>query len=269
MITIKRQSNRKWEKRPQLYRGRFYYLKRFTQVGLALSGVILVISLLLYFQNSDTLFIKRVEVLGKLRHITKDDVILLSGITPQDKLFSVSLKSITQNIMRFPWIEEVKIRREFPDTIQIAVTERKPAALLKTDSFYYVDGQGKVFKRLQREDDLDLPIISGFSEGFVTKYPQLSKNYLKKALAFLNFIREKPFYEKYPVSEVAFDPVFGYTVFTEDDALEIFYGREDIKAKQDKLERFVTSPHFNMDRYVRMDLASHSKVIARGLLRGE
>lgn len=265
MFSWNRQSNRKWEKRPQLYRGRFFLLKRLAQISLVLCSCVAVISLFLYFRDSDTLYIRHIEVLGDLRHITKDEVVRLAGIGPNDKLFSISLKTVTKNILGYPWIAEARVRREFPDTIQIHVTERDAVALLQAGGLYYVDAEGKVFKRLAAEEDADYPVITGFGREFATRYPQLSKIYLKRTLAFLRDLKGGSFYAARPISEIRFDPVFGYTVYTLQDPLEIYYGLNDIPEKQLKLEKFAQSRQFDSARFVRLDLDARGKIVTRGV----
>lgn len=263
MISLKRPHNRKWQKRPQLYRGRFFYLKQIFQVTILLSIVVSVFGVVLYFQRSEALFIKHIPVSGVLDHISADDVVRLSQITPNDKLFSIDLKTIIENIKRFSWIDEVRVRREFPDTIQIDVQERQPIALLKLKDFYYIDKNGKVFAKVAAHDSPDLPVLTGLDDDFAKRYPALSKIYLKSALDFLSFLQKQNFYQKNVISEIHFDPVIGYTVFTADNNLEIYYGRDATQKKQEKLEKFSQSKHFNPAQFVRLDLDAKNKVIAR------
>jgi hypothetical protein len=204
--------------------------------------------------------------LGDLRHITKDEVVRLAGIGPNDKLFSISLKTVTKNILGYPWIAEARVRREFPDTIQIHVTEREAVALLQAGGLYYVDAEGKVFKRLAAEEDADYPVITGFGSEFATRYPQLSKIYLKRTLAFLRDLKGGGFYAARPISEIRFDPVFGYTVYTLQDPMEIYYGLNDIPEKQLKLEKFAQSRQFDSARFVRLDLDARGKIVTRGVV---
>ena len=262
-MSLKRQHNRKWQKRPQLYRGRFFYLKQILQVTVLLSLVVGIFGVALYFQRSEALFIKHIPVTGTLTHITADDVVRLSQITPNDKLFSVDLKTITQNIKRFSWIAEVRVRREFPDTIQIDIQERAPIALLKLKDFYYIDQSEKVFAKVTSAESPDLPILTGLDDDFAKHYPALSKIYLHEALHFLTFLQGQVFYKNYAISEIHFDPVTGYTVFTADNNLEIYYGRDGVEKKQAKLEKFSQSKHFNPAQFVRLDLDAKNKIIAR------
>lgn len=263
MFWNKNKKNRKWDERPQLYKGRFFYLKQVAQIFLVVFGVVSVLALLNYFRHSEALSIRKVEILGELKHITKDQVLKLSGLEQGDKLFTVSFSDVRENILRFSWIEAVRIRREFPDTIQIFVTERKPMALLLAGSLYLMDESGKIFKKTDKGEALDLPVITGFAREELEKYPYLMKSYLKVSVNVLKYFQEQDFYRNDPVSEVHFDSVSGITVFTKNKGLEVFYGRGDFELKHKSLEKFKLSKYFNNANFVRLDLDSNPKIIAR------
>lgn len=257
--------NRRWNERPQLYRGRFYFFKRLMQVVIVLAGIAGIISAAAYFKNSDTLSIRSVEVLGDLTHLTRDDVIVLSEISKGDKLFSLNLSDVQKNIRRHPWIKQVRVRREFPDKIQIYVTERQPKAVLMSGEAYLVDQKGDVFKKTDGDSVDHLPIVTGFDVGEMQKYPLISRRSLDEVLSFLDFVVAQEFFQNEQISEVHYDRVFGYTVFTRDTGLEIYYGRDDYQEKHRKLERFRLSPQYEQSAFIRLDLDSKDKVVARRL----
>ena len=62
-----------------------------------------------------------------------------------------------------PWVETVRIRRFFPDSLSIAITEREPVAVVNMGFIYYLDKKGNIFKVLNQGDRLDYPVITGFS----------------------------------------------------------------------------------------------------------
>lgn len=265
MFWSQKKKNKKWQGRRQLYKGRFYYLKRVAQGFLVFSALVGVVSLVLYFKNSEALSIKQVQVLGDLNHITKDQVLILSGIRKTDKLFGVDLGKVQDQIKRFSWIQDVRLRREFPDKIQIHITEREPKALLSTGKMYLVDQKGDVFKSLEPGDPLDLPIITGFKADEFKKYPRLMRTYFEFCFTFLGYLENQEFYKGDPISEVHFDRVAGFTVYTKNAGLEIYYGRDDYMIKQRKLEKFKLSEQYEQMAFVRLDLDSKDKVIARKL----
>lgn len=264
-----RHKNKKWEKRPQLYKGRLFYLKRSLQIAGIAFVMITALATYLYFEKSDTLFVKNVTVLGQLKHLLADDVIKISGLKNRDKLFDIDLDKTSQNINRHPWIAEVQVRREFPHTVQIHVKERTAQAVLLINSFYLVDSSGRVFKKMEGNDFHDLPVITGFDENFVNRHPNLSKKYLREALDFLASAQGYDFYKKFRISEINFDAVFGFTVYTKTGQFEVYYGRGDINQKQKKLERFVSSDRFEKDKILRLDLNAKDKIVARILWQAD
>ena len=260
---LKKNNNKKWQRRPQLYKGRFFYVKQVTQMLLVVAFMGCLVALFIYFKNSKTLFIQNIDVLGDHPHISKQNVIKLAKIKPTDKLFSVNLTTIANNIKKFPWIDDVAIRREFPDTLQIHVTEKKPLCLLLVDQIYLVDKNGNILKAKSANEYVDLPLITGFDKEFIEKYPRLSKEYLKSSLQILQALSHEDIYKKDLISEVHFDPVFGFTVFTEKSGLEIYYGKDNIVVKQLKLNKFVTSAEYKKKKFIRLDLDPKNKIIAR------
>jgi hypothetical protein len=48
--------------------------------------------------------------------------------------------------------------------------------------------------------------------------------------------------------------------------MEIYYGRADFEKKHAKLERFYKSRHFNIAKFVRLDLDAKNKVVTRDLV---
>lgn len=248
-----------------MYKGRIFYFKKALQVFLVLSCVAFMGGAWFYVRHSSHLAIKKVEVLGDLYHLTADDVIVLSRIRKSDRLFVLDLDQVRANVTKHPWVADVRVRREYPGTIQIHVTEREPQALLLLDDFYLVDRHGKIFKRRERGDPVDLPVFTGFKKNEIQQYPRLMQRYLGQTLGFLNLLLNGDFYRENPVSEVNFDPAGGFSVFTKRRALEIYYGRGELAAKQAKLEKFKLSGPYQEMAWVRLDLDVPGKVVARAM----
>ena len=260
---LRKKQNRKWQERPQLYRGRFFYVRQIAQVLLAFFVCAAFVSLVLYFRNSQALAIRKVEVFGDLHHLSKEDVVALSEIKYGKNLFTLDLDLVQKNIMRFNWIKEVQIRREFPATVQISIVERKPQALLLADKLYLVDESGKVFANVMANDPKDFPVITGFTVDEMREYPALARERLNQAISFLHFLSVQDFYKENPVAEIHAEGSLGYTVYTVKQGLEIYYGMGDYKEKQAKLEKFKLSKFFEDKRYQRLDLDTKGRVIAR------
>ena len=265
MFGFKRRDNRKWQARPQLYQGRFFYVKQMLQMASVMVLVLLVMATVLYFKNSEALSIRSVEVLGDLNYLSRQDVLWLSEIKKDDKLFALNLSEVQKKIKRHPWVKSVSIRREFPDTIQIYIEQRRPVALLITEDMYLVDDEGVVFKKRESTEPLNLPAITGFKTGELKQYSNLMRYYLNFCLTFLSYMQTQGFYKTESIAELHFDRVGGLTVYTRESGLEIFYGRDHHIKKQLNLEKFKLSKEYNKTAFVRIDLDSADRVIARKL----
>lgn len=263
MFFFKRKKNRKWQERPVLYRGRFFYIRQVAQVALVLSILAVAVATTVYFRNSSALFVKHVAVTGSVKHMTQDEVVALSEIKENDTLFLVSLRHVQQNILRNPWAREVRVRREFPDTIQVQIVEQEPVALLNVGTLYLVNEQGVVFKKADETDPKDLPVISGYDKEELAEFPILMRRSLREALDFLKYLNDQNYFIQEPISEIVVDMAFGYTVYTKNKATEIYYGTGDYQKKQKLLEKFKLSDIFKRQSFARLDLGSPQRIIAR------
>lgn len=255
--------NTKWQRQKPLYKGPYLVLRRGLQAFLAIFFVGCLVAGYLFFKNSDNFKVTSVEVSGEFSHLTEDEVIVLSRLKRGQHLFGIDFQTVRDNILSFPWIANVKLKRKFPDTVQIYIKERKLSALLFAENLYLVDDKGKIFKKLKSEDITDLPIITGFEKDHLLKYPLLMQEYLDDCFAKLKYLQKQNAYQKDSISEIHYDSIFGITIYTKEQGLEIYYGKNNIESKHQKLEKFFASSDFHKTAFVRLDLDSPGKIIAR------
>lgn len=174
--------------------------------------------------------LKNIEV-TETRRVTREDLIAVSGIAPGMDLVRLNLKHTSEHIMQNPWVETVHVRRFFPDTISITVTEHEPVAVVNMGYLYYLDAKGTVFKVLSQGDRLDYPVITGFSDEDLHSDPSGTKNALLATCELLNILREKGAFILADVSEIHYDKGYGFTMFTSSGSLPIKIGSTDFDAK--------------------------------------
>lgn len=105
------------------------------------------------------------------RRLTKGEV--ASAIdTTRNGMFTINMQNVESDLVtRVPWIKDVRIRKEFPATLRVLVSERSPVALLDSGlSLYYVDAEGKVIEKIASgETQPFLPVIKGVTTGAVAR----------------------------------------------------------------------------------------------------
>ena len=94
--------------------------------------------------------------------LSQEEIISLSQIEKGTNLFKIRNAEIKNNIKENAYVDEVKVNRILPNTIEITVTERKVAYLLEYGSSYaYIDEQGYILE-ISSENITDKIKIRGY-----------------------------------------------------------------------------------------------------------
>jgi len=81
---------------------------------------------------SDRFRVRNTEITGN--HIIKTDQIAhLANVSKGVSLFQVPVIAVQRRIESDPWIKRAVVRRRLPDTIEIQVIEREPAAAVRSE----------------------------------------------------------------------------------------------------------------------------------------
>jgi cell division protein FtsQ len=88
--------------------------------------------------------------------------------TPSGKtIFDLNLASLQGALLTEPWIKEVNVRREYPDTLSVRVVERRPVAVLAgRPASAIVDDTGSVIEQWPSTEEIPsawagLPVVHG------------------------------------------------------------------------------------------------------------
>ncbi|MBQ7875673.1 MAG: FtsQ-type POTRA domain-containing protein [Clostridia bacterium] len=105
--------------------------KRQIRPGCLISVVALLFAFIILFLTP-IFSIKQVVCEGNST-IKSQDIIAASGIEINKNIFSTNLGEATKKVLQVPYVESVKITRQLPGTVKIAVVEGKVSAYLKWD----------------------------------------------------------------------------------------------------------------------------------------
>ena len=245
------------------FRGLF---RRFVRV-ISVVVVVSLIGLIVYAAGgfiSRTTFLRleRIEVTG-LKRLTRDEVISLAAVRPGDDLLGMSLRRMGEHIGRNPWVAKVKIRRTFPNTLTIALQEREPVAVINMGFLYYVDGQGEVFKPLTVGDRLDYPVLTGFSEEELTRDPAGCREGIRSGLGLIGLLRNDHQFNLAEISEIHFDKVYGFTLFTQKSGVPVKLGNSDFPAKLQRFARIYRDLQKDLPLLEYVDLDYADRIIVK------
>ena len=139
---VKKKVNKKVIKKidPRKRRARARFLK---WTGL----IILIVTIVLLILLSDLFNINEINVVNNNR-ISSEEIIRLSGIQVNEKMFKFLKIKAKEGIKTNPYIENVKIHRKLNRIIEINVEERVPTFMLvKEEDYYYINNQGYILEK--------------------------------------------------------------------------------------------------------------------------
>jgi cell division protein FtsQ len=201
--------------------------------------------------------IKEISVRG-LKELTEKDVLASAEIKPAQNLLAINTDAVIRRVAANQWVKNVYIGRELPNKLVLEVQERSPLVLVKQASDYYLmDGEGFVFKKLGKSDEVDLPILTGIKAEDKTKSPLF--------LSTLNLLKTISVSSQYAylgtISEIHIDEVFGLSLIS-DTGLYLKLGMGGFESKLNKLTLVLADlEQRGMKKgYLCIDLSDESKV---------
>ena len=110
---------------------------------------------------SSGLTVGEIIVTGR-RNTQHADIALALGTSPGDLLFDVVPRSARERIEALGWVRSATVRRQFPDTVQVNIVERRPFALWQRDGrVALIDREGQVISSKYLSGFGGLPVIVG------------------------------------------------------------------------------------------------------------
>lgn len=105
--------------------------------------------------------IREVAVAGHSR-LTQPEVLARLGLQPGDSLVSIRTSQLEERLAAHPWIQDVWVSRVPLHTLSVRLTERRPAAALKSATqTLLIAEDGQVLSVLPQAEETGLPILVG------------------------------------------------------------------------------------------------------------
>lgn len=119
-------------------------------------AVLTILSFTVFFE------IEKIEVVGNTKYASQQ-LIAQSGVSVGDNLFRVRQKTVKNVLIeKFPYLEDVKLKRSFPPKLTIQVTQEVPLGAVNTPTGYVVIAcSGKVLETGMRTLPEDITVVNG------------------------------------------------------------------------------------------------------------
>ena len=98
--------------------------------------IVLILALIfgtIFVYRSNLFAVENVQVEG-VSHLTSQEITQLAAVADGSTLLRCDADGIIERLKEHAWIQDASIKRKFPHTLEIDITERTPAAVVKIDS---------------------------------------------------------------------------------------------------------------------------------------
>lgn len=117
--------------------------------------------------------LNEVRVEGELKHVTREQVKMISSRYLQGNFFTVNLVKTREAFEKLPWARSVSVRRRWPNRLEVVIEEHE--ALARWGNIALVNTHGELF---HAASDADLPVFYGPGDGVkevATHYGEFSE----------------------------------------------------------------------------------------------
>lgn len=144
---------------------------------LTIMSLILLLAVFFIMISQTTIFnVKKITVEGN-REISKDKIVLASGIVMGENIFKLDIKNAKENLLLHPYISDVKIKRKLPNKLVMKISEREEVATINhLDSYVYIGFDGLILDILKEKKDNKTPLVSGLAIA----HPSIGSNIIYK-----------------------------------------------------------------------------------------
>jgi cell division protein FtsQ len=134
--------------------------------GAVVLCLVMVSAVIGYVFGSETFTIKRIAVSGNNR-LSSGQVQALLGHLVGSNIVAADLEAAKRNLQDAPWVDHVEIRRVFPDSVSVILTEQQASALGQINgTLFLLDDTGKIIDEYgPNYAEFDLPIVHGLTGG--------------------------------------------------------------------------------------------------------
>ena len=126
--------------------------------------------------------VAEIYVEGNLQ-VATDEVVNSLGLAPGTSLLEVDLASLSQRVMKNPWIKEASVGRRLPLALTIHVVERVPEAVFIADRRYLLSADGVILAELDNEDLPTLPTLRAAARRRVRPGDRILSSEMAQGLA--------------------------------------------------------------------------------------
>ena len=174
----------------------------------------------------DTLPIKNVRIIGEFRHLSPEKLQNIVMDVVRDGFFSVDVEAIQKILIVNPWVNKVRVKRIWPDSLDVYVTEQMPVARWGSEGL--INDKAEYFEPPKESIPEGLPMLLGPANTqsiVLNRYVEIQQVLLEKELTVIYLeLDQRRAWE-----------------FRLQNGLRVMLGREEFSRRVNRFDRFVVT----------------------------
>lgn len=161
------------------------------QAAAMLIGMVVLVVFAVAIVYSPFFIVKSVIIKGN-QYVSEQEIRQVAGIKGQENMFLLTTSLMQQRLNKDLRIEQATVRRSFPSTLEVTVTERVPVATIACNYGFLDLGQtGVVLNAYRKFKTMQVPAITGVTLDDLYIGDQVENITVQKALEFLSYLDEE------------------------------------------------------------------------------
>lgn len=129
-------------------------------VGQCIAGLIILLTVVLVLRDwFEHTAIRQVQLMGQLEQSNIAELQSAVDSEVRGNFFSANIAQVQSVAERYPWVDQARVVRHWPDSLQVIIREKQPVA--RWDDAALVTANGEVFRPRQAKNIDDLPVLLG------------------------------------------------------------------------------------------------------------
>jgi cell division protein FtsQ len=170
-------------------------------------------------------------------HRSAEELEREAGIAKGMNVFSLDLGRARAKLLADPWIETAGLTTHLPGTVLLEVKEREAVAVVTFPEAYLASRDGRVFKKVEVGDPIDLPVVTGLSSQTLFDDREGTARTIVRALDLASEYEHGPLAARAPLEEIHVGNGGELTLVIGKDGVSVALGRAPFRRKLEETVR--------------------------------
>ncbi|MGE0786509.1 MAG: cell division protein FtsQ/DivIB [Sandaracinaceae bacterium] len=187
-----------------------------------------------HVRTSAAFAVTEIELEGHVR-LSRDEVLQTAGLALGENVFERAPEEAEESLRAHPWIADADVERRLPGSYRVEIRERRAVALLALGEVFLVSEDGEVFKQVEGDDPVDMPVITGIERARFQRDRGFRTSIILEAVALLHDYRAAGLAGREPIVELHVERNDGLSLYVGTDATYVRLGRGPFRPKLERL----------------------------------